>query len=176
MRRAKAGAAAQVPWTVLSVADDQRALLVMYRAGGCVVGVPRVEVKESPRSVRIAIAVGTLDTGNTCISVGLTPRLTVGLRRPVAGRRIGGPGYFTQRGGITYGTAGTGPNARVIKLVPRVLGLSVKDARTVLISQGFNPRVEGQRARAVIDQKPDPDQPEPTDGVIVLSAGDARGG
>jgi hypothetical protein len=98
-----------------------------------------------------------------CPAVLIYRKLSVTLRRPVAGRRIVGGPRIRGRGGIPGRYVEE--DGRLIPLVPRVIDLAFGDARAVLHSQGFQVRRFGARRGRVTFQSPRPGRRAPNDTV-----------
>jgi hypothetical protein len=134
-------------WQLLHVGRDLRSLKLAYESGGCLRGNGRARVTERASRIDIAVdqeeivAIDAPNTGLYCSDI-LRPRsLHVRLRSRIAGRPLEG-----------------GPRSREPlrnrSLVPRVLDLSTRDAREVLVRQGFKVRRTGRRSGRVIAQSP----------------------
>jgi hypothetical protein len=155
-------------WQLLSVGSDPRTLKLVYESGGCRRGDGRATVHETKSRIRISVdegevvALDTPDRQVVCPAILLFRKLSVVLRRPVAGRRIvGGPRI---RGGGMVGRY-VEKNGRLIPLAPRVIDLAFGDARAVLHSQDFEVRRFGARRGRVTFQSPRPGRRAPNDTV-----------
>jgi PASTA domain-containing protein len=134
-------------WQVLSVDGNSRTLNLVYESGGCRLGDGKPTITETRTRIRISVdegkvvAIDTPDRQVVCTLEIRYRRLTVQLRRPVAGRPIRGDSPIV------------GPAA---ERVPRVIDLAFEDARAALRSQGFRVRRFAQRHGSVTFQSPAP--------------------
>jgi len=169
----------RVPWTVLSVGEDLRSLDLLCRAGGSIRGEPVISVLESRTEIVITIEMPDRSAIEEFAPlVGLTPRPSVRLKAEVGGRKIGGPEFFTQAGGMYWKNVAQGPTQRMVNLVPRVIGLSPEQALDVLRSQDFRPQLSGPAGSQIVRQDPQPDDAGVTrtrhaDRRAIASASDA---
>lgn len=142
-------------WVVLHVGANQRAIRLVYLAGGCLLPDGRASVVETRTAIDIRVeqtSLGLVD----CTYDLLLPRLTVHLKRPIGGRRIRGQTFSNEFVGWFWRTrerAGTG-----FPLVPGVVGLSAREAARVLRRQRFKVRTVHRPRRSgrprVVSQTP----------------------
>lgn len=157
-------------WQLLSVGSDSRTLKLVYESGGCRRGDGHATVVETRSRIRIAVDEGeTVDFDDTpdlpvvCPAVLIYRKLSVALRRPVAGRRIVGGPRIRDPGGIPGRYVEE--DGRRIPLAPRVIDLAFEDARATLRSQDFKVRRFGARRGRVTFQSPRPGRRAPNDTV-----------
>jgi hypothetical protein len=143
-------------WQLLHVGRDLRTLKLAYESGGCRRGNGRARVTERASRIDIAVdqeeivAIDAPDAGLYCPAILRHRLLRVRLGARIAGRPLeGGP-----RSGDTLRHRSIEIGGRVIPLVPRVLDLSARDAREVLVHQGFEVRRTGRRSGRVVAQSP----------------------
>lgn len=146
-------------WQLLSVGRDSRTLKLVYESGGCRRGDGRATVVATRSRIRISVdegevvALDTPDRQVVCPAILLYRKLSVALRRPVAGRRIVGGPRIRDSGLVGRQVEEDG---RLIPLAPRVIDLAFEDARAVLHSQDFKVRRFGARRGRVTFQSPRP--------------------
>jgi hypothetical protein len=181
MQATARAAEVRVPWIVLGTGPGARALVIRYQAASCHRGPAHAFVSETSKAIRIRVR-QPVSGAEACSRVGFTPRLTVRLADPVAGRSIQGEGlgYEPRRGLVESRSLSVPdrPNPAVrLPLVPRVVGLSSEDAAAVLERQGFHVTVDGASGE-VVAQEPAPrhrapgsSRTAPYDGVVRITTG-----
>ena len=143
-------------WQLLDVGRDLRTLKLAYESGGCTRGQGRARFTERASRIDIAVdqeeivAIDAPNAGLYCPAIPRHRLLYVRLRDRIAGRPLeGGP-----RSGDTLRNRSIEIGGRVIPHVPRVLDLSARDAREVLVHQDFEVRRAGRRSGRVVAQSP----------------------
>jgi hypothetical protein len=146
------------PWRLKGIGADARTLRLGYDGGGCAIGDGRAIVRESRSGVRIQVRQGYRlyakhpeDTPCPANLIGYDT--TARLARPVHGRRIEGSRPIETSGAPVLRERQDGSFAIPI---PRVIGLSGKDAVELLGYQYLRPRLRGATVGFVKAQEPAP--------------------
>lgn len=161
-----------MPWQVAEAGPGTRSVHISL-ATGCFSGAPTEQVVQTRTTIRIqafawrpAIHHGHLDL--TCASSAM-----VKLLAPIGGRQITGESWPTP---LRFGSLAHEVVVRPLGL-PRLLGLSPRQAVRVLWLFGFHARLTG-KGREIVTQTPgwglvgtDSTRPEPYTGVTKLIAG-----
>lgn len=162
----------QMVWTVLSVGEDLRSLLLCYFPAPHLAGEATISVRETEDQIWISIEVPDIRSfpGTIVFDVAVRRQATVRLRSPVGGREITGPKGSPSWNRASYWVMtpeGPSPN-----LVPRVLGLRPSDASRLLLAQQFDPRRAAGSGRQIVSQEPQPDTPADPGTTVTITAGD----
>ena len=152
------------PWWILETGPGARSLVIGYRAAECATQPGRAQLGETGSEVRISIVQRVLIHPAACSDVLQLGRVTVALRRPLAGRVVGGERLelATLNGrpldlahpfdSVTYLMLARHFRA-LLPEVPRVIGLASSQVRYVLALQGFRSRISGH-GRQIMGQDP----------------------
>jgi hypothetical protein len=156
-----------VQWTLLTVGDDLRSLLVTFPSGPHAVGQELVSVRETADEIWISVELPDIRSmpGSAVPLVAIVGREIVRLRSPIGGRSIGGPEDSPSWRPVSYLTYG-----KIGALVPRVLGLSPGDAQRLLRSQGLTPRLPSGEGREIVAQDPPAETPAHPGVTVSLTA------
>lgn len=155
-------------WLLTDVGSDARSLLIGYDVGGGCQSPATARVRETANTIDVVLRqrVAVLGPNDACGQNDLQAVLRVRLRHPVAGRHIVQPALpapgqpSSQR--VPLGTELAPrqcPGLQCALVVPRVVGLSLSDARQVLLNDGFHspiggPDRPGQPGAVVVGQYP----------------------
>jgi hypothetical protein len=156
-------------WILDAISRDQRNLMLVFPSGGCTYDKGRAHLEESRDAVRIRVEARDPRVSRPCTSDLRAGKATVRLRAPLSGRRVLG----AQRIGFMepLGVRSVRRGEYYIRLVPRVAGLAVADARRLLDAHGFRvPEHNRSGARDVaVGTRPALGTPVPRGTVQVLS-------
>ncbi len=152
-------------WLLTDVGSDARSLLIGYDVGGTCQSPATARVRETANTIDVVLRqrVAVLGPNDGCGQSDGQAVLRVRLRHPVAGRHIvqpalPAPGQPSSQRVPFFGAVLAPrqcPGLQCALVVPRVVGLSLSDARQVLLNDGFHSPIGGPD---------DPDQP----GAVVV--------
>jgi hypothetical protein len=152
------------PWWILETGPGSRSLVIGYRGAECATQPGRAQLGETGSEVRIGVVQRVLSHPAACTDVLQLGRVTVALRRPLAGRVVAGERLeLTTLNGrpldlphpfdaVTYLLLARHFRA-LLPEVPRVIGLASTQVRYVLALQGFRSRISGH-GRQITGQDP----------------------